>query len=240
MCITPPPAPVPDAITVILVSPPKKNLNKSAFLRYSILYMYIMPPPCPPVPDAITWHCICSPSKKILIKRIPYDALHLYVILFAAPCLMPSRCIIGSPSKKILSKAHSHDTPSCICTYRRIFCPCLMPSVCAPDGRLKKLQENIQYWLECDVDDHGFPVLTDDGIIASVIDDQDSCDDEVGPSDNDIVKKGPSTEEAFLCQCKWLEQEKECYAVVQTCLRFSARKRGAALKQKKILNFFPY
>ncbi|GBN69736.1 hypothetical protein AVEN_124384-1 [Araneus ventricosus] len=58
-------------------------------------------------------------------------------------------------------------------------------------------QENIQYWLECDVDDPDFQVLADDGIIASAIDDQDSCDDKVRSSDRDIVEKEPSTEEAF-------------------------------------------
>ncbi|GBL88031.1 hypothetical protein AVEN_133697-1 [Araneus ventricosus] len=39
-------------------------------------------------------------------------------------------------------------------------------------------QENLQDWLECDVGEPDYHVLSDDKIIASGIDDQDSCDDE--------------------------------------------------------------
>ncbi|GBL92636.1 hypothetical protein AVEN_123806-1 [Araneus ventricosus] len=51
-------------------------------------------------------------------------------------------------------------------------------------------QENIQDWLKFDVDDPVYQVLEDDEIIASVIDDQDTCDDEEEPSDNDCAEKG--------------------------------------------------
>ncbi|PSN33634.1 hypothetical protein C0J52_14258 [Blattella germanica] len=61
------------------------------------------------------------------------------------------------------------------------------------------LNEKIQNWLECDVDDPGHQVLTDDEIIASVINDQDLCDEEEEPSDEDCAEKGPSSEEAFHC-----------------------------------------
>ncbi|PSN57342.1 hypothetical protein C0J52_02109 [Blattella germanica] len=56
-------------------------------------------------------------------------------------------------------------------------------------------QENIKNWLKCDVDDPGHQVLTDDEIIASVIDDQDLCDEEEEPSDEDFrkPKKGMAT-----------------------------------------------
>lgn len=106
-------------------------------------------------------------------------------------------------------------------------------------------QENIQDWLECDVDDPGYQVLTDDEIIASVINDQDPCDDEEEPSDNDRAEKGPSSEEAFHCletAMKWLEQQEECDAVQLLSLKrvrdLAAKKRVSVLKQKKILDFF--
>ncbi|KAJ8897230.1 hypothetical protein PR048_002576 [Dryococelus australis] len=81
-------------------------------------------------------------------------------------------------------------------------------------------QENIQDWLECDVDDPGYQVLTDDEIIASVIDDQDPCSDEEESSSNH-TGKAPSIEEAVHCletAMKWrsyqvyLEKKKELNA----------------------------
>ncbi|UYV66559.1 hypothetical protein LAZ67_4002081 [Cordylochernes scorpioides] len=39
-------------------------------------------------------------------------------------------------------------------------------------------QKDIQDWLECNVDDPGYQLLTDDEIIESVVDDQDSSDNE--------------------------------------------------------------
>ncbi|GBM88513.1 hypothetical protein AVEN_25098-1 [Araneus ventricosus] len=51
-------------------------------------------------------------------------------------------------------------------------------------------------------------MLADDETNASVIDDQDSRDDEGEHSDNDRDEKGPSSEEAFNCletALKWLE-----------------------------------
>ncbi|PSN44442.1 hypothetical protein C0J52_23952 [Blattella germanica] len=93
-------------------------------------------------------------------------------------------------------------------------------------------QENIQNWLECDVDDPGHQVLTDDEIIASVIDDQDLCDEEEEPSDEDCAEKGPSSEEAFHCletTMKWVEQQEECDAVQLLCLK---RLRDLAAKSE--------
>ncbi|PSN32121.1 hypothetical protein C0J52_26854 [Blattella germanica] len=78
-------------------------------------------------------------------------------------------------------------------------------------------QENIENWLECDVDDPGHQVLTYDEIIASVIDDQDLCNEEEDPSDEDCAEKGPSSEEAFHCletAMKWVEQQEECDASI--------------------------
>ncbi|PSN48413.1 hypothetical protein C0J52_12094, partial [Blattella germanica] len=92
-------------------------------------------------------------------------------------------------------------------------------------------QENIQNWLECDVDDPGHQVLTDDEIIASVIDDQDLCDE-------DCAEKGPSSEEAFHCletAMKWVEQQEECDAVQLLCLK---RLRDLAAK-KRVSIFTP-
>ncbi|PSN33173.1 hypothetical protein C0J52_26123 [Blattella germanica] len=96
----------------------------------------------------------------------------------------------------------------------------------------ENLQENIENWLECDVDDPGHQVLTDDEIIASVIDDQDLCDEEEEPSDEDCAEKGPSSEEAFHCletAMKWVvEQQEECDAVQLLCLK---RLRDSAAKK---------
>ncbi|PSN39324.1 hypothetical protein C0J52_23598 [Blattella germanica] len=81
------------------------------------------------------------------------------------------------------------------------------------------------------LDDPGHQVLTDDEIIASVVDDQDLCDKEEEPSDEDCAEKGPSIEEAFYCletAMKWVEQQEECDAVQLLCLkrfaRFSSKK----------------
>ncbi|PSN48884.1 hypothetical protein C0J52_09662 [Blattella germanica] len=76
-------------------------------------------------------------------------------------------------------------------------------------------------------------VLTDDEIIASVIDDQDLCDEEEEPSDEDCAEKGPSSEEAFHCletAMKWVEQQEECDAVQLLCLK---RLRDLAAKKRK-------
>ncbi|PSN54112.1 hypothetical protein C0J52_09475 [Blattella germanica] len=67
-------------------------------------------------------------------------------------------------------------------------------------------------------------VLTADEIIASVIDDQDLCDEEEEPSDEDCAEKGPSSEEAFHCletAMKWVEQQEECDAVQLLCFKRS-------------------
>ncbi|KAJ8886665.1 hypothetical protein PR048_012877 [Dryococelus australis] len=105
-------------------------------------------------------------------------------------------------------------------------------------------KENIQDWLECDVNDPGYQVLTDNEIIASVINDQDPCDNKEEPS-SDHTEKGPSSEEAFHCLetvMKWFAQQEECDAVQLLslkCLRdLAAKKLVSALKQKKILDFF--
>ncbi|KAJ8894259.1 hypothetical protein PR048_006871 [Dryococelus australis] len=57
-------------------------------------------------------------------------------------------------------------------------------------------QENIQDWLECDIDDSGYQVLMDDEIIASVIMDQDPCDDEK-ESSSDCIKKDHPVRKLF-------------------------------------------
>ncbi|PSN51664.1 hypothetical protein C0J52_09618, partial [Blattella germanica] len=94
-------------------------------------------------------------------------------------------------------------------------------------------QENNQNWLECDVDDPGHQVLTDDEIIASAIDDLDLCDEEEEPSDENCAEKGPSNEEAFHCletAMKWVEQQEECDAVQLLCFK---RLRDLAAKSNK-------
>ncbi|XP_067136916.1 jerky protein homolog-like [Centruroides vittatus] len=105
--------------------------------------------------------------------------------------------------------------------------------------------ENIQDWLECDADDPGYQILSDDEIIASVIDNQDPCDDEEEPSDDNRAEKGPSSEEAFHgleTAMKWLEQQEECDTIQLLFLKhvrdLVAKKRVSAVKQKKILDFF--
>ncbi|XP_067123781.1 jerky protein homolog-like [Centruroides vittatus] len=106
--------------------------------------------------------------------------------------------------------------------------------------------ENIQDWLKCDADDAGYQISSDDEIIASVIDNQDPCDDEEEPSDDNHAEKGPSSEEAFHgleTAMKWLEQQEECDAIQLLFLKrvrdLAAKKRVSAVKQKKILDFFP-
>ncbi|XP_067140340.1 jerky protein homolog-like [Centruroides vittatus] len=106
-------------------------------------------------------------------------------------------------------------------------------------------KENIQDWLKCDVNNPGSQILSDDEIIASVIDNQDSCNDEEEPNNADHAEKGPSSEEAFHCletALKWLEQQEECDAIQLLSLRrvrdFAAKKRLSAVKQKTILDFF--
>ncbi|UYV78583.1 hypothetical protein LAZ67_16002070 [Cordylochernes scorpioides] len=49
-------------------------------------------------------------------------------------------------------------------------------------------QKNIEDWLECDVDDPGYQLLTDDEIIESFIDDQGSSDSEEELRDDDQNK----------------------------------------------------
>ncbi|XP_067136655.1 jerky protein homolog-like [Centruroides vittatus] len=113
-------------------------------------------------------------------------------------------------------------------------------------------EENIQDWLKCDVDDPGYQVLSDDEIIAGVIDDQDPCDDEEEPSDDDCAEKVPSSEEAFHgleTAMKWLKQQEECDAVQLLSLKrvqdlaakkrvSEAKKTVSVMKQKTILDFF--
>ncbi|GBN51881.1 hypothetical protein AVEN_80682-1 [Araneus ventricosus] len=50
---------------------------------------------------------------------------------------------------------------------------------------------------EYDVDDPGFQTMADDGIIASVVDDQESCVYEEELSDNDMMKKDPPLRKLF-------------------------------------------
>ncbi|GBL88696.1 hypothetical protein AVEN_195675-1 [Araneus ventricosus] len=72
-------------------------------------------------------------------------------------------------------------------------------------------QENIQDWLEHDVD-HTDYFLPDDEIIANVIDDQTTCDDEGKSNINVCAKKGPFNEEAIHCLetiMKWLKQQEQ-------------------------------
>ncbi|GBN34324.1 hypothetical protein AVEN_162881-1 [Araneus ventricosus] len=64
-------------------------------------------------------------------------------------------------------------------------------------------------------------------------------------SDNDRTKKVPSNEKAFHCLeaiMKWLKQQEECDTVQSLPLKrvqyLAAEKRGSALKQKKIFEFF--
>lgn len=47
--------------------------------------------------------------------------------------------------------------------------------------------------------DPGSQVVTDDESIATVIDDQDPCDDGEEPNYNDLAEKRPSSEEDFHC-----------------------------------------
>ncbi|GBN03874.1 hypothetical protein AVEN_232715-1 [Araneus ventricosus] len=61
-----------------------------------------------------------------------------------------------------------------------------------------------------------FPLLADDGIVASVIDDQDPRNDKKKHSDDERIGKGPSIEEAFHClekAMKWSEQQEEYDAI---------------------------
>lgn len=107
-------------------------------------------------------------------------------------------------------------------------------------------QENIHEWLECDEDDPGHELLTDDDIIAQTQVPKDDTDDDDDQDDDYVsVEKGPTNEEAFLCfetAIKWLEQQDECDAMQLLSLKrlrdLAAKKRVSKLKQTNILNFF--
>ncbi|UYV66652.1 hypothetical protein LAZ67_4002451 [Cordylochernes scorpioides] len=89
-------------------------------------------------------------------------------------------------------------------------------------------EKDIQDWLECDVDDPGYQLLTDDKIIESVVDDQCNSDNEEELRDDHQVEKGPPNEETFHCfetAMKWLEQQEECNTV-QLLFKAFARFRG--------------
>lgn len=82
-------------------------------------------------------------------------------------------------------------------------------------------------------------------IIVSLIDDQDSCDNQKKLSDNHRAGKGPSSEEAIHCldtAMKWLEQLTEGDTVQLLSLKrtrdVAAEKRVSALKHKKMLDLF--
>ncbi|GBN30041.1 hypothetical protein AVEN_175416-1 [Araneus ventricosus] len=95
-------------------------------------------------------------------------------------------------------------------------------------------QENIQDWFECDIDYPDYLVLADDEIIASVIDNQDSCDNEEEPSDIDRAERGPSSEKAFHClemAMKWLIKKNAMLpkCCLKTCVRYRGEKHEAQL-----------
>ncbi|GBO07111.1 hypothetical protein AVEN_103091-1 [Araneus ventricosus] len=73
-------------------------------------------------------------------------------------------------------------------------------------------QENIEYWLECDVDYLGFQTVADDGIIASDNDDRDSWVGEEELSDND--DRDTWVDEEELCdnddRDSWVGEEELC------------------------------
>jgi hypothetical protein len=96
-------------------------------------------------------------------------------------------------------------------------------------------QENIHEWLDCDEDDPGYEVQTDDEIIASV-QRHNEDDNEEPDDDEDHVEenKGPSHEEAFHCletAMKWLERQDESDALQLLNLK---RLRDLAAKKKSV------
>ncbi|XP_023228602.1 jerky protein homolog-like [Centruroides sculpturatus] len=104
-------------------------------------------------------------------------------------------------------------------------------------------EEDVSEWLNCDVNDPGLQILSEEEIIQeiSASDEQDREDEEEICEVRDI---GPTHSEAFQCldvAMKWFESQEECNSGQLICLKsirdLAASKRIASFKQKSIIEF---
>lgn len=104
-------------------------------------------------------------------------------------------------------------------------------------------EQNINEWLNCDLDDPGYQIMTDEEIVEHIQladkEDEEDYDDFTDESPT------PSHDEAFHCletAMRWLESLKECDTMQLLSLKrlrdLAAKKRVSGLKQKKISDFF--
>lgn len=104
-------------------------------------------------------------------------------------------------------------------------------------------EQNINEWLNCDLDDPGYQIMTDEEIVEHI----QLADKEDEEDYNDFTDESPtpSHDEAFHCletAMRWLESLKECDTMQLLSLKrlrdLAAKKRVSGLKQKKISDFF--
>ncbi|MFS1564304.1 MAG: hypothetical protein ACL7AX_13000 [Candidatus Arsenophonus phytopathogenicus] len=106
--------------------------------------------------------------------------------------------------------------------------------------------ENVTDWLNCDQDDPGYQIMTDEEIVetlnnATAADEDDDCGDDDEMED----KKGPTHSEAFDAlnvALEWAERQDECNPMIVLEVKrlrdLAARKRTTATKQKTITDYF--
>lgn len=106
---------------------------------------------------------------------------------------------------------------------------------------------NIDDWLNCDVDDPGYQILSDEEIVQQIKDDNQEIEEEEDDGEDTAVEEDdvPTHDEAFTCldkAMKWLERQAECDTIQLLSLKrlrdLAAKKRTSGLKQKKISDFF--
>lgn len=106
---------------------------------------------------------------------------------------------------------------------------------------------NIDDWLNCDIDDPGYQILSDEEIVQQIKDDnQEVGEEEEDGEDTEVEGDVPTHDEAFTClqkAMKWLERQAECDTIQLLSLKrlrdLAAKKRvSSSLKQKKICDFF--
>ncbi|CAG4996900.1 unnamed protein product [Parnassius apollo] len=103
-------------------------------------------------------------------------------------------------------------------------------------------EENIMEWLNCDSEDSGFQILTDEEIIENL--NSNEREDEEGTETGDVCQV-PSHAEAFEAldvAFKWFERQDESDPIQLLQLKrirdLAARKRCDSLRQKSITSYF--
>ncbi|GBM21734.1 hypothetical protein AVEN_118268-1 [Araneus ventricosus] len=102
-------------------------------------------------------------------------------------------------------------------------------------------EEDVSSWLDCDSDDAGFQLMSDDDIIVQVR--KPNSDDDDGESDEDEVIETSkiSTSDAFECFAKglmWLEQQSDSDSTELMLLKQlqdgAAKRRQSCLRQSEL------